>query len=85
MTLPLGVIWAKFPAIYSARNTIMFDDLRRNLDAGALQVGDGALFVCCEVMCELMSDAPGGERGTVRLFFACQGYSFESIAIRSQT
>lgn len=27
---PLGFIWAKFPQQYSARNTIMFDDLRRN-------------------------------------------------------
>lgn len=26
---PLGVIWGKYPA-YSARNTIMFDDIRRN-------------------------------------------------------
>jgi ubiquitin-like domain-containing CTD phosphatase 1 len=26
---PLGVIWGKFPQ-YSQRNTIMFDDLRRN-------------------------------------------------------
>ncbi|XP_047338006.1 ubiquitin-like domain-containing CTD phosphatase [Impatiens glandulifera] len=27
---PLGLIWAKFPEYYSAKNTIMFDDLRRN-------------------------------------------------------
>eukprot|EP00898_Chlorokybus_atmophyticus_P006660 jgi/Chlat1/6996/Chrsp56S06680 len=27
---PLQVIWAKFPDIYHAGNTIMFDDLRRN-------------------------------------------------------
>ncbi|KZV49815.1 Ubiquitin family protein [Dorcoceras hygrometricum] len=27
---PLGLIWAKFPEFYSAKNTIMFDDLRRN-------------------------------------------------------
>lgn len=26
---PLGVIWGKFPQ-YSAKNTIMFDDIRRN-------------------------------------------------------
>ncbi|KAL9669718.1 hypothetical protein QQ045_007266 [Rhodiola kirilowii] len=27
---PLGLIWAQFPEYYSAKNTIMFDDLRRN-------------------------------------------------------
>ncbi|KAG8368817.1 hypothetical protein BUALT_Bualt15G0086200 [Buddleja alternifolia] len=27
---PLGLIWAHFPEHYSAKNTIMFDDLRRN-------------------------------------------------------
>ncbi|KAK6915937.1 Ubiquitin-like domain [Dillenia turbinata] len=27
---PLGLIWAKFPEFYNAKNTIMFDDLRRN-------------------------------------------------------
>ncbi|XBI30497.1 hypothetical protein VPH35_054225 [Triticum aestivum] len=27
---PLGVIWTKFPEHYSEKNTIMFDDLRRN-------------------------------------------------------
>ncbi|PIM98370.1 TFIIF-interacting CTD phosphatase, including NLI-interacting factor [Handroanthus impetiginosus] len=27
---PLGLIWAHFPEYYSAKNTIMFDDLRRN-------------------------------------------------------
>nr|GEW32898.1 ubiquitin-like domain-containing CTD phosphatase [Tanacetum cinerariifolium] len=27
---PLGLIWALFPEYYSAKNTIMFDDLRRN-------------------------------------------------------
>lgn len=27
---PLGLIWSKFPEFYSAKNTIMFDDLRRN-------------------------------------------------------
>ncbi|XP_022998279.1 ubiquitin-like domain-containing CTD phosphatase [Cucurbita maxima] len=27
---PLGLIWAQFPEFYSSRNTIMFDDLRRN-------------------------------------------------------
>nr|GMD10109.1 ubiquitin-like domain-containing CTD phosphatase [Ipomoea batatas]GMD12966.1 ubiquitin-like domain-containing CTD phosphatase [Ipomoea batatas] len=27
---PLGLIWAKFPEFYSPKNTIMFDDLRRN-------------------------------------------------------
>ncbi|GER42897.1 ubiquitin-like domain-containing CTD phosphatase [Striga asiatica] len=27
---PLGMIWAHFPEYYSAKNTIMFDDLRRN-------------------------------------------------------
>ncbi|CAA3021154.1 ubiquitin-like domain-containing CTD phosphatase [Olea europaea subsp. europaea] len=27
---PLGLIWAHFPEFYSAKNTIMFDDLRRN-------------------------------------------------------
>ncbi|CAA6668430.1 unnamed protein product [Spirodela intermedia] len=27
---PLGLIWAHFPEFYSPRNTIMFDDLRRN-------------------------------------------------------
>ncbi|KAK7399689.1 hypothetical protein VNO78_10878 [Psophocarpus tetragonolobus] len=27
---PLGLIWAQFPQFYSASNTIMFDDLRRN-------------------------------------------------------
>lgn len=27
---PLGVIWGKFPENYSKRNTIMFDDIRRN-------------------------------------------------------
>ncbi|XP_011028306.1 PREDICTED: ubiquitin-like domain-containing CTD phosphatase [Populus euphratica] len=27
---PLGLIWAKFPEFYSSKNTIMFDDLRRN-------------------------------------------------------
>jgi ubiquitin-like domain-containing CTD phosphatase 1 len=26
---PLGVIWGKFPQ-FSQRNTVMFDDLRRN-------------------------------------------------------
>ncbi|KAJ0879674.1 putative protein-serine/threonine phosphatase [Helianthus annuus] len=27
---PLGLIWAHFPEFYNAKNTIMFDDLRRN-------------------------------------------------------
>jgi ubiquitin-like domain-containing CTD phosphatase 1 len=27
---PLGYLWAKFPEHYNERNTIMFDDLRRN-------------------------------------------------------
>lgn len=27
---PLGLIWAHFPEYYNAKNTIMFDDLRRN-------------------------------------------------------
>ncbi|KAL5787316.1 hypothetical protein ACOSP7_004265 [Xanthoceras sorbifolium] len=27
---PLGMIWAQFPEFYSSKNTIMFDDLRRN-------------------------------------------------------
>ncbi|KAH9625551.1 hypothetical protein KSS87_023448 [Heliosperma pusillum] len=27
---PLGVIWGQFPEYYSSKNTIMFDDLRRN-------------------------------------------------------
>jgi ubiquitin-like domain-containing CTD phosphatase 1 len=27
---PLKVIWDKFPEFYSSKNTIMFDDLRRN-------------------------------------------------------
>ncbi|CAL1352621.1 unnamed protein product [Linum trigynum] len=27
---PLGLIWAHFPEFYSKKNTIMFDDLRRN-------------------------------------------------------
>ncbi|KAJ4810855.1 Ubiquitin-like domain-containing CTD phosphatase [Rhynchospora pubera] len=27
---PLGLIWAQFPEYYSPRNTIMFDDLKRN-------------------------------------------------------
>lgn len=27
---PLGLIWAQFPEYYDAKNTIMFDDLRRN-------------------------------------------------------
>ncbi|KAL2511860.1 Ubiquitin-like domain-containing CTD phosphatase [Abeliophyllum distichum] len=27
---PLGLIWAHFPEFYSAKSTIMFDDLRRN-------------------------------------------------------
>ncbi|XP_065870569.1 ubiquitin-like domain-containing CTD phosphatase [Euphorbia lathyris] len=27
---PLGLIWAQFPQFYSPKNTIMFDDLRRN-------------------------------------------------------
>ncbi|KAK6805302.1 hypothetical protein RDI58_003087 [Solanum bulbocastanum] len=27
---PLGLIWAHFPEFYSPKNTIMFDDLRRN-------------------------------------------------------
>lgn len=27
---PLGLIWAKFPEFYNSKNTIMFDDLRRN-------------------------------------------------------
>ncbi|KAM0886618.1 hypothetical protein ACQ4PT_029580 [Festuca glaucescens] len=27
---PLGIIWAKFPEFYNEKNTIMFDDLRRN-------------------------------------------------------
>ncbi|ESW31562.1 hypothetical protein PHAVU_002G248400 [Phaseolus vulgaris] len=27
---PLGLIWAQFPEFYSASNTIMFDDLKRN-------------------------------------------------------
>src|SRR5262249_1656483 len=27
---PLKVIWDKFPEFYSAKNTIMFDDLKRN-------------------------------------------------------
>ncbi|KAK2663638.1 hypothetical protein Ddye_002212 [Dipteronia dyeriana] len=27
---PLGVIWAQLPEFYSSKNTIMFDDLRRN-------------------------------------------------------
>ena len=29
-TKPLKVIWGKYPELYSAHNTIMFDDLRRN-------------------------------------------------------
>nr|CAG4644154.1 EOG090X0A5K [Lepidurus arcticus] len=27
---PLAVIWGKYPELYSAKNTIMFDDIRRN-------------------------------------------------------
>ncbi|KAK9287467.1 hypothetical protein L1049_015888 [Liquidambar formosana] len=27
---PLGLIWAQFPEFYTSKNTIMFDDLRRN-------------------------------------------------------
>lgn len=27
---PLGVIWGKFSEFYSPKNTIMFDDIRRN-------------------------------------------------------
>ncbi|KAI4318801.1 hypothetical protein MLD38_032468 [Melastoma candidum] len=27
---PLGLIWAQFPEFYSSKNTIMFDDLKRN-------------------------------------------------------
>lgn len=27
---PLGLIWQKFPEFYSSKNTIMFDDIRRN-------------------------------------------------------
>ncbi|XP_072966111.1 ubiquitin-like domain-containing CTD phosphatase [Typha angustifolia] len=27
---PLGLIWAQFPEYYTSRNTVMFDDLRRN-------------------------------------------------------
>lgn len=27
---PLGLIWAQFPEFYNGKNTIMFDDLRRN-------------------------------------------------------
>ncbi|KAF2319888.1 hypothetical protein GH714_020076 [Hevea brasiliensis] len=27
---PLGLIWAQFPEFYNPKNTIMFDDLRRN-------------------------------------------------------
>eukprot|EP00268_Persea_americana_P052152 TRINITY_DN582_c6_g1_i1.p1 TRINITY_DN582_c6_g1~~TRINITY_DN582_c6_g1_i1.p1 ORF type:complete len:336 (-),score=72.87 TRINITY_DN582_c6_g1_i1:714-1721(-) len=27
---PLGLIWAQFPEYYNSKNTIMFDDLRRN-------------------------------------------------------
>lgn len=27
---PLGVIWGKYPEFYSPKNTIMFDDIRRN-------------------------------------------------------
>eukprot|EP00054_Salpingoeca_dolichothecata_P022638 m.148801 g.148801 ORF g.148801 m.148801 type:complete len:314 (-) comp24403_c0_seq9:40-981(-) len=27
---PLGVIWGKFSSLYTSKNTIMFDDLRRN-------------------------------------------------------
>eukprot|EP00976_Prorocentrum_cordatum_P070772 1180061-Prorocentrum_minimum.AAC.1 len=27
---PLAFIWEKFPEFYSEKNTIMFDDLRRN-------------------------------------------------------
>ncbi|KAL9246137.1 hypothetical protein vseg_019710 [Gypsophila vaccaria] len=27
---PLGLIWGQFPEYYSSKNTIMFDDLRRN-------------------------------------------------------
>ncbi|RVW62147.1 Ubiquitin-like domain-containing CTD phosphatase [Vitis vinifera] len=27
---PLGLIWGQFPEFYSSKNTIMFDDLRRN-------------------------------------------------------
>ncbi|KAF5201975.1 Ubiquitin-like domain-containing ctd phosphatase [Thalictrum thalictroides] len=27
---PLGLIWANFPEFYNSKNTIMFDDLRRN-------------------------------------------------------
>ncbi len=27
---PLKVIWDKFPEFYSSKNTIMFDDLKRN-------------------------------------------------------
>ncbi|XP_043711362.1 ubiquitin-like domain-containing CTD phosphatase [Telopea speciosissima] len=27
---PLGLIWAQFPEFYNSKNTIMFDDLRRN-------------------------------------------------------
>ena len=27
---PLAVIWGKFPGVYTPKNTIMFDDIRRN-------------------------------------------------------
>ncbi|KAK1321196.1 Ubiquitin-like domain-containing CTD phosphatase [Acorus calamus] len=27
---PLGLIWGQFPEVYNSKNTIMFDDLRRN-------------------------------------------------------
>lgn len=27
---PLAVIWGKYPTVYTAKNTIMFDDIRRN-------------------------------------------------------
>lgn len=27
---PLAVIWGKFPGVYTSKNTIMFDDIRRN-------------------------------------------------------
>nr|CAG4641056.1 EOG090X0A5K [Eulimnadia texana] len=30
MVKPLGFVWGKFPDVYTSRNTIMFDDIRRN-------------------------------------------------------
>jgi ubiquitin-like domain-containing CTD phosphatase 1 len=29
-TKPLGVLWGKFPEHYTPKNSIIFDDLRRN-------------------------------------------------------